>query len=237
MPDDDEAQSFDASSPAIYLGLPPTPENHSLAGSVGLHDSAAVPFHMFAKVADRLHKVSTWASRFDVFMRRGKRWAYAGISAALLNLGIAGHFVIDRAEAVGAAEERAAGMARDVERYRAATDERLSDLRSQIQELRTAMYRKSGIDPLPLPRPPNSGIPRPALDKLALTVLTGPSCSILDSMQAMLTPIPPFPIPDSCGAPCSSGLECSQHDILRACPFCNFGTCRSTRPDNTKGPR
>ncbi|MES2170574.1 MAG: hypothetical protein V4479_07610 [Actinomycetota bacterium] len=188
MPDTDDTQSFDASSPAIYLVMPSTPEEHSLAGSVGLHDGEPVPFHMLAKVAGRLHKVSTWASRFDVFMRRGKRWAYAGISAALLNLGIAGHFVIDRAEAVGAADERAAAIQRESERFRNSTDEKINELRLDIRELRAALRRISGTDLVPQGtrfNPPDSSAPRRrSLDKLSLHLTPPqglPQCLLLDT--------------------------------------------------------
>jgi hypothetical protein len=61
------------------------------------------------------------------------------------------------------------------------------------------------------------------------------------------TPKKPPPTPKgSCGASCNSNLECGQ-DILKTCPYCNFGTCRSVRPEaptvdagtdaSTKGPK
>lgn len=34
----------------------------------------------------------------------------------------------------------------------------------------------------------------------------------------------------ACGIQCSSNLECS-HDLLGRCKYCNFGQCKSTRPE------
>jgi hypothetical protein len=48
----------------------------------------------------------------------------------------------------------------------------------------------------------------------------------LDGTWAMRL-IMPF---SSCGATCSSGIECS-FGVLKPCPFCNFGSCKNTRPE------
>lgn len=34
----------------------------------------------------------------------------------------------------------------------------------------------------------------------------------------------------SCGRICNSNVECNT-DLIKSCPFCNFGTCKSTRPE------
>lgn len=34
----------------------------------------------------------------------------------------------------------------------------------------------------------------------------------------------------SCGATCSSNIECNQ-GLIPTCKFCNFGTCRAVRPE------
>ena len=48
----------------------------------------------------------------------------------------------------------------------------------------------------------------------------------LDGTWAMRL-IMPF---SSCGSTCSSGIECS-FGVLKPCPFCNFGSCKNTRPE------
>lgn len=189
MPDPD-ATEVDATHPIVYLSQPPVPADHSLAAAVGLHDGAHVPFWMFAKVADRLHLTATWVSRFDTFVRRGRRWAVAGISAALLNLGLAAHYVVTRAEAVGAADERAAAVQRDADIYRTATEEKITELRLDIRELRAALRKMSGLDPITHGRStytPDSSIPS-LPDKISLRLKPQgiPSCLLVDTVPWLL---------------------------------------------------
>jgi hypothetical protein len=40
-------------------------------------------------------------------------------------------------------------------------------------------------------------------------------------------------IPEGCGAQCDSDVQCGQ-DLLRTCRICNFGQCKSTRPDSQR---
>ncbi len=45
---------------------------------------------------------------------------------------------------------------------------------------------------------------------------------------------PPAPAPikplSSCGATCSSNIECN-NSLIPTCKFCNFGVCRAVRPE------
>jgi hypothetical protein len=187
---DPDASEVDSTPPIVYLSQPPSAAEHALAGAVDRHDGDQVPFWMLAKVAERLHLVAAWANRFDMFFRRGRRWAVAGISAALLNLGLVGHFVLTKAEDVGAAGEREAAQRRDADIYRAATEEKITELRLDIRELRAALRKMSGLDPM-TPRgstyPPDSSIPVPPPDKITLLQPEGfPPCLLVDTVPWLL---------------------------------------------------
>lgn len=145
---------IDNTAPVAYLTQDPTPEETVLAEQVGQHLGAPVPFWMFARLALKQWGVSAWAASRRKMERRLRRWVIAGASIAATNLGGLFVFLYHRADAmaeqqraVGAEQERAAELARDVQRYRDATEETIRELRLDIRELRAAMRKMTGVDP------------------------------------------------------------------------------------------
>lgn len=152
--------SVDATPPIVYLTQPPSPSEHTLAAALGLHDGAVVPFWMFAKVVERLHLAVAWVSKADAVKRWVRRSLIAGVGAAALNLSAIGGYALHRAAAEATAEEHAAGLARVAEIYRMINDEKIDQLRIEVAQLRSALLKISGIDPLraPAPTPSDSAI-------------------------------------------------------------------------------
>lgn len=147
---------IDDNAPATYLNQPPTDEEHLLAEQCDKHDGDSVPFWMLAKVAGRVQRGATWQGKLDAIFARARLWARVALSAAAANLAGVGLYWLHAHDAAVAAGERAAAGDRAFEEYRRITDEKFVELRLDIRELRAALHRLTGVDPLPLP--PNSDI-------------------------------------------------------------------------------
>lgn len=142
-------------SPFVYLGTDPTIEERQLAQQLGRHDGDSVPFHMFAKVAMRLHKFAAHAAGFEWFWRRARRHARTSLGALLSTLVLIGGFVLHRVAAEAAAQEHAVMQEQAEILYRNGVSRQLESLDRDIRELRTALQR-IGIN---LPGSPTSDMP------------------------------------------------------------------------------
>lgn len=162
------SSEIDATPPADYLAQDPTPSEQLLGRQADLHDGAAVPWWMFSKVALRLHAIALWVSRADAVAGRTRRWLIAGVTIALANLGGVGVYSVHRIRESAIIEERAAVLRENVAQDRAEILRRLSEMHDLMQrqidevkldvrELRRALHRLSGRDPLPGSRAPDAG--------------------------------------------------------------------------------
>lgn len=202
----------------VSLRRDPTPEEHAIAEGVGLHDGAHVPFHMFVKAAMQSERNREWIGGVDDLMKKARHRALAALGALVLNLGAFGGFLLHRAAEDGAASERVVQFEQRAVERRDALEREIQDLRIDVRELRAAMRRMSGADAL---GPESSEAP---MDPDRLSVLGG-------ALEIFASGVPkPLPHPRLCGQTCNSSIECSG-GVTRSCPFCNFGTCRSTRPE------
>lgn len=220
--------------PAAFLNLPPSDEGKLLAEQTDIGIGAPVPFWMFAEVAIRTRRLSASdAGRADL-EKKIRRRAAAGLAALAANLVLLFGYAAHRLEASGAAEEHAAQVEqrlgdravqqeqRSLER-RDVIEREIEDLRRQLSEIRADLRRLSrGGDPKQID----------GTDDLAEP--DGRFANLLNDISSMLAggrPVPPRPAPDStCGAICSSNVECG--GLIQTCRFCNFGTCKSTRPES-----
>lgn len=202
----------------VSLRRDPTPEEHAIAEGVGLHDGAHVPFHMFAKVAGTGHQNARWIKSVDGLMKKARRHALTALGAMALNLAAFGGFLLHRASEDGAAGERAVQVEQRNQERRDALQREIQDLRLDVREIRAALRRMSGVD-----APGPQGIEStPDPDKVSAAERDlGIFASVVPK---------PLPSPKICGQTCNSSIECSG-GVSRTCPFCNFGTCRSTRPE------
>lgn len=168
-----ENPDIDVTPPADYLSLPPSAEEHLLARQTDLH-SALVPWWMFAKVALRLHSIVVWVARADGLAARTRRWLIAGVTIAAANLGGVAVYTVHRIEEGARADERAGALQKRVNDDRAeilmrlsevngALQRQLDDMRQDIRELRRALQRLSGRDPLPDKRRTDPGEPESSL--------------------------------------------------------------------------
>lgn len=204
--------------PAAYLKLPSSEEGKLLTEQADQFPGSLVPFWMFAEVAVRQRKASTWIADRAKIEGKIRRRAAAGLATLAANLVLLFGYAAHRLEAGGAAEERAIQQERAAVERRDALEREIQDLRIDVRELRAAMRRMSGADAL---GPESSETP---LDPDRLSVLSG-------ALEIFASGVPkPLPHPRLCGQTCNSSIECSG-GVTRSCPFCNFGTCRSTRPE------
>lgn len=151
---------IDITPPADYLAQDPTPGEQLLGRQADLHDGAAVPWWMFAKVTLRLYRIALWVAGADKMATRARRWLIAGVTMAVANLGGVAVYSVHRIQESAVAEERAAVLRENVVQDRAEMLRRLADIAAQMQrqidelkldvrELRRALHRLSGRDPLP----------------------------------------------------------------------------------------
>lgn len=209
----------------------PTSEEHLLAEQVGLHDGAEVPFHMFAKVAVKVHNHSWWFGELQKFGRQVRRRALAGLGFLAINVAAIGGHWLSVHDARVAGEARAEAGDRAFGEYRAFVTREFDRLDREIAQLRAALLRLGAATPGPMPRggPPISDFPDPS-DKLSDDE-GATNTSFVDAMPHIFLP-PPRPGPKTCGDICSSNTEC-QRTIFPTCKFCNFGVCSATRPELT----
>lgn len=148
----------DADDPAAYLVQKPTAEEHLLSEQVGLHNGAAVPWWMFAKLVVRDRRRGRWIAQMDGLFRKVRRYAIAGVTTLAVNLTAIGGYALHRADSNARAEERAAAIerandARDGYRerqfleYRASVAREVDALRDDIKELRSLMRKMTGYVP------------------------------------------------------------------------------------------
>ena len=209
----------DANDPAVFLSKSsPSPEGHQLTEQLDQHTGAPVPFWMFSEAMVKLRWALEWIVSRDKTEGALRRHVRAALLALAGNLVLLGGYAVHRLEANGAAQAHAADQAAAFIEYRESVRREMDDLRHQLSELRADLRRLSGADPVK----PNSDIDyNPDPDKL----------SELDRWNGILASMLPKPRPKSaCGSICSSNIECSS-GILKPCPFCNFGVCKSTRPE------
>lgn len=191
-----------------------------LAEGLGLHQGASIPFRMFARVANWAHQHGLWIGERDDLEKKIKRRANAALgllaTSILTVIGGVAHRLVEEGRSEERAEQQERRRLEDREVWRRESDE----LRRQISELRADLRRLSGADSRP-----NSDLDyNPDPDKLS------DLWTWKDTLATIVSK--PKPKPQStCGAVCSSSIECSS-GILKPCPFCNFGTCKSTRPEN-----
>ncbi len=146
---------IDTRPPADYLTDQPTEDERRLGRQVDLHDGAAVPFWMFAKVVIRGHQAVVWvasANRWGTWLRRG---VIAVLTIGATNIGTFAYGCSNRLQAQAAAAEQAAEMRREIDL-----------LESHVWQLRNM----GSTDPRPKPGaplgqpPPGQGSPgSPAL--------------------------------------------------------------------------
>lgn len=204
--------------PAAFLKLPASDEGKLLTEQADQFSGSLVPFWMFAEVAVRQRKTSAWIADRTKIEGKIRRRAAAGLATLAANLVLLFGYAAHRLEAGGAAEERAIQQERAAVERRDTLEREIQDLRIDVRELRAAMRRMSGVDGL---GPESSESP---LDPDRISILSG-------ALEIFASGLPKPPRrPRLCGQTCNSSIECSG-GVTRACPFCNFGTCRSTRPE------
>lgn len=171
---------IDSTPPVAYLTTEPTAEEATLAEQVGTHIGAATPFWMLARVALQQHSIAVWAAARRRMERRLRGWVLAGASIAATNLVGVVVFLYHRQDAMaeqqraaGADQERAAALAREVQRYRDTTEETIRELRLDIRELRASMRKLTGAEPAPngSALPDSNAVP----DKLSSLLLVDPA--------------------------------------------------------------
>lgn len=144
-------------SPFVYLGTDPTIEERQLAQQLGRHDGDSVPFHMFAKVAMRLHKFAAQAAGFEWFWRRARRHARTSLGALASTVVVIAGFVLHRVATEAAAQEHAVMQEQAEVLYRNGVTRQLESLDRDIRELRAALQR-IGIN---LPPAPGADVTEP----------------------------------------------------------------------------
>jgi hypothetical protein len=170
--DNTGSTDIDITPPADYLAQEPTPHERLLGKQADLHDGAAVPWWMFAKVVLRGHAIALWVARADTLSKRTRRWLIAGVTIALANLGGVALYSVHRIQESAVAEERSAVLRQTVADDRAEMLRRIAEmtgllqhqideLKLDVRELRRALHRLSGRDPLPGNRGPDNpdGVP------------------------------------------------------------------------------
>lgn len=216
----DNTKIVSADDLIVSLLKDPTSEEHAIAEGVGLHDGAHVPFRMFAKLAVTTRRHANWIGSMDGLMKKARRHALGALVALAVNLAAFGGFLLHRAREDGAAGERAVQVEQRNQERQHALEREIQDLRLDVRELRAAMRRMSGADP---EHPSSDTNYEPDPDRLS-------AIGQWSSVLASGVPAPVAQPRSSCGATCSSSIECS-FGVLKPCPFCNFGTCKSTRPE------
>lgn len=209
----------------------PTSEERILAEQVGLHDGAATPFHMFAKMALKVWSHAWWFGEIEKFGKQVRRRALAGLGFLALNAAAIGGHWLSVHDARIAGEARAEAADRAFGEYRAGVAREFDRLDREIGQLRAALLRLGAATPDPPPKgsPPTSDFPDPT-DKLSADA-DAVNTSFAETMPHIFLP-PPRPGPKTCGDICSSNTEC-QHTFFPTCKFCNFGVCSATRPELT----
>jgi hypothetical protein len=160
------SSDIDTAPPADYLAQDPTPGEQLLGKQADLHDGAAVPWWMFAKVVVRLHAIAVWVARADTLSKRTRRWLIAGVTIALANIGGVAVYSVHRIQESAVVEERAAvlrekvvqdqvDMLRRLAEMNALLQRQLDEIKLDVRELRRALHRLSGRDPLPGDRAPD----------------------------------------------------------------------------------
>ncbi len=198
------AEHHQSDDPAVYLVLPPTPEEHILAEQVDLHGGAAVPFWMFSKVAHRLKRQAAWIGQMDGLFRRVRRYTIAGLTALAMNLTAVGGYALHRASQNGASEERAMNLERATQQQRDAVEREIQDLRLDIRELRAAMRKVTGEVPK---------------DDISYASAMPPSLTLRPEIE------PAFSCAD---VSCFASIDC--RDPFTNCHYCYQGHCSSVLP-------
>ncbi len=194
--------------PAVFLKSAPSDAGRLLTQQVDRHDGAHVPWWMFSEVAVRQRQLAMWIGAMEGLFKKVRRHAMAGLATLAINLVAIGGYALHRASESGASTERENSLQGEI-----------ANLRLDIRALWAAMRRMSGAGP----EHPESDIGySPDPDKLS---------DLAGGWSAILAAGLPPPKPkSSCGATCNSSIECS-FGVLKPCPFCNFGICKSTRPE------
>lgn len=153
--------------PSVYLHQPVTPAERMLGEQVGLSGSAYIQFWMYAKLSLRVVRLSQWIGSVDGMWRGIRRHARISLASLASSLVLVGGFVIHRVAQDAAEHEHAAAQER-------ATEERLKEMREDLQWLRAEFRRLSGADP----DPPTSDVWH-LPDKVSS--VRGPSCTAFAS--------------------------------------------------------
>jgi hypothetical protein len=135
----------------------PTREEKDVIDLLQASSGAHVPFHMFAKIALRTHRLWAWIGRKDRLYRSARNHAWAAILSAGASLGSIGAYMLHRHDEIVTAAERAAADERVNEVRREATAETIKQLQKDIDQLREKLLRMSGALE-PHPRKPDSSI-------------------------------------------------------------------------------
>lgn len=154
----DKPVEIDVTPPADYLSQEPSPEELRLGKQTDLH-GGAVPWWAFAKAVLRLHSIVVWVARADGLGRSTRKWLAAGITIALANLAGVGVYTVHRIQEAAVADERSAVLQRAVADGRIEFLQRVAEvtgvlqrqvdeLKLDVRELRRALQRLSGRDPL-----------------------------------------------------------------------------------------
>lgn len=212
---------------SVYLTQSePSPRATILIKQVGQHAGREVPWWMFAELAVRLDDARAWITERSGLERKVRRYALAAILALAGNLVLLAGGVATHLKAQGAAEEREAQRDRSFLEYRDSVRRDMDRMEQDIRDLRRDLRRLSGADKLG----PDGSEETPPLDADKFSLLDG--SSLLLAAGALSSTSTPAPIirPRTCGDICSSSIECTSH-FGRVCPFCSFGNCSATRPE------
>lgn len=166
------SRDIDTTAPADYLAQDPAPEEQLLGKQTDLHDGAAVPWWMFAKVALRVYRIALWVAGADKLATRARRWMIAGVTIACANLGGVAVYSVHRIQESAVEAERAAvlrqtvaddrlDMLRRLDKMNELLQRQLDEIKIDVRELRLALHRLSGRDPLPGNRSPDVHAPVP----------------------------------------------------------------------------
>ena len=216
---------IDDNDPSVYLVREPSAAGLILIQQCNRHSGAETPFWMLAEVAVRQHQQASWIGDMDGLFRKIRRYSIAGIVALATNLAAIAGYAVHRIAATAAFEEHAANQERAFIEYRDSVRRELQDLKQDLRDMRRDLRRLSGADKLD----PESIHDEDVLNSDEKFTELGMWNEILadgkppgDSSQVIH--------PDTCFQTCSSSVECG--GAAQLCKFCNFGECRSTRPEN-----
>ncbi len=219
-------QATDTDDPEVYLVQDPTEDERTLGKQVGLYNGAAVPWWMFAKLTRRVERyasglrdVAIWAGGQKSFLRKMRRRAWGGAAALAANLALVSGYVYHRAEASGAADERAVQVQQRELEYRDSVRREMDSLHREIDQLRALLFRLTGA------KPDIAAAPRVAIGP-------HPTPSIDQPLPFDLVLPIPDPQPRGCGAGCTTSRQCDQ---LSNCHYCGNFQCTAILPAEPKG--